>query len=59
MVEGLLYTAYRNSWTLDARIVRGLWTLDAGIWTLNSGRWTLDARLWTLDSEPRTQDAGS
>ena len=41
--------AYRNSWTLDARV--GRWTLDAGRWTLDSGRWTLktlEARLWTL-----------
>ena len=39
--------AYRNSWTLDARV--GRWTLDAGLWTLDSGLWTLDAALWTLD----------
>ena len=29
--------AYRNSWTLDAKV----------------GRWTLDARLWTLDTVVR------
>ena len=28
--------AYRNSWTLDARV--GHWTLDAGCWTLDPGR---------------------
>ena len=49
--------AYRNSWTLDARVGRwtldtGLWALDSGLWTLGSGRWTLDARLWMLDSGP-------
>ena len=55
--------AYRNSWTLDARV--GRWTLDAGLWTLDSGRctldtgrWTLDAELWTLDAELWTLDAG-
>ena len=46
--EARLWTAYRNSWTLDARV--GRWTLDAGLWMLDSGRWTLDAGLWTLDS---------
>ena len=35
--------AYRNSWTLDARV--GRWTLDAGLWMLDSGRWTLAAVL--------------
>ena len=40
--------AYRNSWTLNARV--GRWTLQAGLWTLDSGRWTLHAGLWTLDS---------
>ena len=39
--------AYRNSWTLEARV---------GRWTLDSGRWTLDAGLWTLDSGRWTQD---
>ena len=48
--------AYRNSWTLDARV--GRWTLDAGLWTLDSGRWTLDAALWTLDSGRWTLDSG-
>ena len=33
--------AYRNSWTLDARV---------GRWTLDAGPWTLDAELWMLDS---------
>ena len=49
----LFYRAYRNSWTLDARVGRwalytGLWTLNAGRWTLDSGSWTLDAGLWIL-----------
>ena len=39
--------AYRNSWTLDAKV--GRWTLNAGLWTLGSSHWTLEARLWTLD----------
>ena len=50
-----ILTAYRNSWTLDARV--GRCTLDAGFWTLDSGRWTLDAGLWTLDSGHYTPDA--
>ena len=33
------FRAYRNSWTLDARV--GLWTLYAILWTLDSGPWTL------------------
>ena len=33
--------AYRNSWTLDARV---------GRWTLDAGPWTLDTELWMLDS---------
>ena len=48
----LIITAYRNSWTLDARV--GRWTLDAGLWTLDSGRWTLDSGRWTLDAGPWT-----
>ena len=34
------YWAYRNSWTLDARV--GRWTLDAGLglWKLDSGHYT-------------------
>ena len=35
-----LKTAYRNSWTQDARV--GRWTLDAGLWTLDSGRCILN-----------------
>ena len=42
--------AYRNSWTLDARVGRWTWTLDDGLWTLDSGLWTLDSGLWTLDA---------
>ena len=49
-------TAYRNSWTLDARV--GCWTLDAELWTLDSGRWTLDAGRWTLDAGLWTLDSG-
>ena len=41
MAQLLLITAYRNSWSLDARV--GRWTLDAGRWTLDAGRWTLDS----------------
>ena len=37
----LTQTAYRNSWTLDARV--GRWTLDAGLWTLDAEPWTLDS----------------
>ena len=44
----LIITAYRNSWTLDARV--GCWTLDAGLWTLDAGLGTLDSGLWTLDT---------
>ena len=56
-------SAYRNSWTQDARVGRwtldvGLWTLDAGLCTLDSGRWTLDAELWTLDAGHQTLDSG-
>ena len=56
-VEAIIYllsynlhdcTAYRNSWTLDARF--GRWTLDAGLWMLDSGCWTLDAGRRTLDA---------
>ena len=46
--------AYRNSWTLDARV--GRWTLDAGLQTLDSRRWTLDSGCWTLDAECQTVD---
>ena len=56
MAQLLLITAYRNSWTLDARV--GHWTLGAGLWTLDSGRWTLDAGLWMLDSGRWTLDGG-
>ena len=41
----LTQTAYRNSWTLDARV--GRWTLDAGLWTLDAGLWTLDPGRYT------------
>ena len=41
-----LLTAYRNPWTLDARVER--WTLNAVLWTLETGRWTLGSGLWTL-----------
>ena len=59
MAQLLLITAYRNSWSLDARVGRwtldaGRWTLDARVWTLDSGRWTPDAGLWTLDAESWT-----
>ena len=50
------FLAYRNSWTLDARV--GRWTLDAGFWTLGPGRWTLDTGRWTLDVGCYTLDAG-
>ena len=55
ILKSNILPAYRNSWTLDARVGRwtldaGLWTVDAGIWTLDFGRWTLDAGLWMLDS---------
>ena len=48
--------AYRNSWTLYARVGRwtldtGLWTLDARLWTLDFGRQSLDAGRWTLDAD--------
>ena len=61
--------AYRNFWTLDARVGRctldaGLWTLDSGLWTLDAAHWTMDFGLWTLDfgvwtlnSEPWTLDS--
>ena len=39
----VIFSAYRNSWTLGARA--GRWTLDAGPSTLDSGRWILDAGL--------------
>ena len=55
--------AYRNSWSLDARVRRwtlnsGLWMLDPGRWTLDAGLWMLDAGLWTLDAGRWTLDAG-
>ena len=64
MAQLLLITAYRNSWTLDARVGRwtldaGRWTLDARVWTLDSGRWTPDAGLWTRDAGLWTLDAES
>ena len=49
ILKSNILPAYRNSWTLDARV--GRWTLDAGPWTLGCGRYTLDARdtgHWTL-----------
>ena len=51
------YWAYRNSWTLDARV--GRWTLDTGLWTLDAGLWTLDSGYWTLDPGPWTLHLGS
>ena len=48
--------AYRNSWTLDARV--GRCTLDAGLCTLHSGRWKLDSLRWTLDRGPWTLGPG-
>ena len=50
------FTAYRNSWTLGARVGRrnlDAWslTLNAGLWMLDPGRWTLDAGLWTLSAK--------
>ena len=64
MAQLLLITAYRNSWSLDARVGRwtldaGRWTLDARVWTLDSGRWTPDAGLWTRDAGLWTLDAES
>ena len=56
MAQLLLITAYRNSWTLDARV--GRWTLDAGRWTLDAGRWTLESGHWNLDAGLRTLDSG-
>ena len=55
--------AYRNFWTLDARVGRctldaGLWTLDSGLWTLDAAHWTMDSGLWTLDSGRCTLDNG-
>ena len=38
--------AYRNSWTLDARV--GRWTLDAGPWTLDTELWMLDSGFQTV-----------
>ena len=54
-----LLKAYRNSWTLDARVGRwtldaGLWTLDTGLWTLGSGLRALDSGRWTLDADHQT-----
>ena len=51
-----IWLAYRNSWTLDARV--GRWTLDAGLLTLGPGLWTLDSERWTLDSGHWTLDFG-
>ena len=51
-----LLTAYRNPWTLDARVER--WTLDSERCTLDAGNWTLDAGLWTLDATLRTLHSG-
>ena len=64
------FEAYRNSWTLDARVGRctldarlgtldpGRWTLDSRPWTLDSGLWPLDPGLWMLDPGRYTLDAG-
>ena len=59
----LFARAYRNSWTLDARVGRwmldaGSRTLDAGLWTLDSGHWTLDGGLSMLDVGRYYLDAG-
>ena len=51
-----IWSAYRNSWTLDARV--GRWTLDTGLWMLNSGLWTPESGRRTLDAGPSTLDAG-
>ena len=51
-----IWSAYRNSWTLDARV--GRWTLDTGLWMLNSGQWTPESGRRTLDAGPSTLDAG-
>ena len=39
--------AYRNSWTLDARV--GRWTLDTGFSTLCAGHWTMAAQRQNVD----------
>ena len=44
--------AYRNSWTLDARV--GRWTLDSGRWTLDAGLRALNTRLWALKLKFKT-----
>ena len=41
-----IFTAYRNSWTLDARV--GRWNLDSELWTLETRPWTLNRGRWTL-----------
>ena len=59
MHKGTIFSAYWNSWTLDARLWTldsGPWAVDAGLWTLDSGRWTLDSGHWTLDTGPWTLD---
>ena len=43
---------------MDARVGRGLWTLDPGLWTLDSGRWTLDTGRWIQDAGLWTLDSG-
>ena len=48
LAQRMSHMAYRNSWTLDARV--GRWTLEAELWTLDSGRWTLGDGLWTLNA---------
>ena len=52
------FTAYRNSWTLDAGARR--WTLEAGRWTLDAGLRMLDAGpgRWNLDAECYILDTG-
>ena len=55
-IKMLKNRAYRNSWTLDARV--GRWTLDTGLWMLDSGFWTLETRCWTLDHGLWTMDPG-
>ena len=42
--------AYRNTWTLDARV--GRWTLDDDLWTLDSGPWTLSLTVVEQNQNP-------
>ena len=55
LAQRMSHMAYRNSWTLVARV--GRWALEAELWTLDSGRWTLGDGLWTLDSGRWTLNA--